>query len=115
MEGLWTEPERFLVESRLSAAAIGGPETVRQKLERLLRATGADELIFTSDLYDHDRRLRSFEIAAEAMKAIAGVECTVCPDLPAVPSHSRSSCRPCGDRVCPTPAYGSAGCGRALS
>jgi len=90
MDELWTEPEHFLVESRLSAAAIGGPETVRQKLERLLRATGADELIFTSDLYDHERRLRSFEIAAEAMNAIAGVECTVCPDSPSVPSHSRS-------------------------
>jgi len=90
MDGLWTEPERFLVESRMSVAAIGGPETVRQKLERFLRATDADELIFTSDLYEHERRLRSFEIAGEAMKAIAGVECTVCPDSPAVPSHSRS-------------------------
>ena len=41
MDGLWTEPERFLVESRLAVAAIGGPETVRQKLARLLRRDGA--------------------------------------------------------------------------
>ena len=59
------------MESRLSAAVIGGPETVQQKLSDLLRQTGADELIFTSDLYDHALRLRSFEIAAEAMKAPA--------------------------------------------
>jgi luciferase family oxidoreductase group 1 len=71
MDGLWTEGERFLVESRLSAAAIGGPETIVDKLSKLLAATEADELIFTSDLYDHAARLRSFEIAAEAMKASA--------------------------------------------
>lgn len=71
MDGVWSEPERFLVESRMSVAAIGGPETVRRKLTRLLEETGADELIFTSDLYDHALRLRSFEIAADVMKHLA--------------------------------------------
>jgi len=70
MDGLWTEQERFLVESRLAVAAIGGPETVQRRLGLIVRETGADELIFTSDLYDHDLRLRSFEIAAEAMKEL---------------------------------------------
>jgi len=67
MDGMWSEPEKFLVNSRMALAVIGGPETVRQKLTRILQDTGADELIFTSDLYDHGLRLRSFEIAAEAM------------------------------------------------
>ena len=71
MEGLWTDGERFVVESRLGAAVIGGPESVREKLRRMLSATRADELIFTSDLYEHARRVRSFEIAASAMKALA--------------------------------------------
>ncbi len=71
MDGLWSEPERFLVESRLSAAVVGGPETIRHKLGYLLQATGADELIFTSDLYDHRLRLRSFEMAAAAMQDIS--------------------------------------------
>jgi luciferase family oxidoreductase group 1 len=71
MDGLWSEAERFLVESRLGVAVIGGPETVRRKLAQLLRETKADELIFTSDLYDHALRLRSFEIAADAMKTLA--------------------------------------------
>jgi luciferase family oxidoreductase group 1 len=71
MDGVWSEAERFLVESRLSAAVIGGPETVQRKLRDLLRQTGADELIFTSDLYEHALRLRSFEIAADAMKTPA--------------------------------------------
>ena len=71
MDGVWSEAERFLVESRLSAAVIGGPETVQHKLSHLLQETAADELIFTSDLYDHALRLRSFEIAADAMKTTA--------------------------------------------
>jgi alkanesulfonate monooxygenase SsuD/methylene tetrahydromethanopterin reductase-like flavin-dependent oxidoreductase (luciferase family) len=70
MDGLWTEPERFAVESRLAAAAIGGPETVRRKLGDFIAATHADELIFVSDLYEHQRRLRSFEIAAHAMAGV---------------------------------------------
>lgn len=70
MDGLWSEAERFLVESRLAVAVIGGPETVQHKLARLLRETRADELIFTSDLYDHALRLRSFEIAANAIKTL---------------------------------------------
>ena len=71
MDGLWSDAERFAVESRLSVAAIGGPETVRRRLTQIVEATQADELIFTSDLYDA-LRLRSFELAADAMKTQSG-------------------------------------------
>jgi luciferase family oxidoreductase group 1 len=71
MNGLWSDAERFLVESRLSVAVIGAPATVRNKLEQVLQDTKADELIFTSDLYDHGLRLRSFEIAADAMQTVS--------------------------------------------
>ena len=70
MDGLWSEAERLLVEARLSVAVIGGPETTQHKLAQLLRETKADELIFTSDLYDHALRLKSFEIAANAIKTL---------------------------------------------
>ena len=74
MHGLWSESERFLVESRLAVAAIGSPDTVQQKLARFLSQTNVDELIFTSDLYEHRDRLRSFEIAAEAMQTLKATE-----------------------------------------
>ena len=74
MHGLWSESERFLVESRLSLAVIGSPDTVQQKLARFLNQTNIDELIFTSDLYEHRDRMRSFEIAAETMKALETTE-----------------------------------------
>ena len=67
MDGRWTLPEQALVNGKLAVAAIGGPDTVRQKLSSLKAATQADEFIFTSDLYEHAHRLRSFEIVAEVM------------------------------------------------
>jgi luciferase family oxidoreductase group 1 len=70
MNGLWTDGERFLVESRLTVAVTGSADTVQRKLERFLRETEVDEVIFTSDLYDPAQRLRSFEIAAEIMKKL---------------------------------------------
>jgi luciferase family oxidoreductase group 1 len=74
MDGRWSEGERFLVESRLTVAVIGGPEKVQTRLAELLRETEADELIFTSDVYDHAARLRSFEIASDAMKKLASAQ-----------------------------------------
>jgi hypothetical protein len=53
---------------------MGGPHTVQQKLARFLSLTNVDELIFASDLYDRRDRLRSFEIAAEAMKTLDEAE-----------------------------------------
>ncbi|HXA50772.1 MAG TPA: LLM class flavin-dependent oxidoreductase [Candidatus Acidoferrum sp.] len=67
MDDLWSDPERMAVESRLAVAVIGSPETVTRRLAALLRETRADELMFTSDLYHHADRLRSFELLAGVM------------------------------------------------
>jgi luciferase family oxidoreductase group 1 len=70
MDGLWSNEEKWVVESKLKVAIVGGPETIRKKLAAFLADTQADELIFTSDIYDHFARLRSFEIAADVMKTV---------------------------------------------
>ncbi|TGX52906.1 LLM class flavin-dependent oxidoreductase [Sphingomonas gei] len=59
-----------MLEQVLSASAIGGPEKVRAQLAAFVARTGADELILTSAMFDHDARKRSLTIAAEAMRAI---------------------------------------------
>ena len=69
MEGLWLSHERQAVSEFLGLAAIGGPQTVRQRLEQLLEQTEADELIFTCDLYDFADRLHAFDILAELQSA----------------------------------------------
>jgi luciferase family oxidoreductase group 1 len=56
---------RAILEDGLSCAVVGGPETVRRGLEDFVRRTGADELMVTANIFDHQKRKRSFEIIAE--------------------------------------------------
>jgi len=72
MEGRWSEAERAGLQQALSRAIIGSPETVRRSLAAMLAETGADEIMMTSQVYDHAARLRSFEIVAEARDALGG-------------------------------------------
>jgi luciferase family oxidoreductase group 1 len=57
---------RALLEDVRSCSAVGSPATVRQSLQAFIERTGADELMITSQVFDHRARLRSYEIAAEA-------------------------------------------------
>ncbi len=52
----------------LACAVIGGPETVREGLQQLADATQADEFLLVSDVFDPALRLRSLDIAAQAMR-----------------------------------------------
>ena len=64
--------ERAAIDRRTRCSAVGSPETVRRRLEELLRQTRADEVIATAQIFDHAARLRSFEIAAEVFREIDG-------------------------------------------
>jgi len=59
-----TPAERAMIAQALSSTAVGSPETVRRGLEAFIARTGADELIVTSQMFDHAARLKSFEITA---------------------------------------------------
>jgi len=67
MEALWSPEEKLAVQSRMAVAITGSAETVQSRLTLLCEATQADEFMFVSDLYAHEDRLRSFEIAARVM------------------------------------------------
>jgi luciferase family oxidoreductase group 1 len=57
--------ERALLDSVLSCSAIGSRDTVRHSLNAFIEHTGADELMITSQIFEHSARLRSYEITAE--------------------------------------------------
>jgi luciferase family oxidoreductase group 1 len=59
--------ERAILDQVLSCASVGTPEVVRSDLLDFAARTGADELMITSQIFDHRARLRSFEIAAQSM------------------------------------------------
>ena len=58
-------PQAAMLDDVLACAAIGSPATVAQRLKSLAARTQADEIILTSQIFDHRARVRSFEIAAD--------------------------------------------------
>jgi luciferase family oxidoreductase group 1 len=51
----------------LSCSVVGGPEKVCAGIKAFAERTGADELMVAGSIYDHAKRLRSFEVAAAAI------------------------------------------------
>jgi luciferase family oxidoreductase group 1 len=60
----WGSRERALLDHLLSCSAIGSPATVAQWLEEFAKRTGADEFIIAAQMFDHQARLRSYELTA---------------------------------------------------
>jgi luciferase family oxidoreductase group 1 len=56
--------ELAMLHDALSSSVVGSPETVKRGLDAFIARTGADELMITSQIFDHAARLRSFEITA---------------------------------------------------
>ena len=67
----WTrdpnEPADPLQRTRVSF--VGSARTVHAQMDEFVARTGADEIIVTSHIYDHQARLRSYEIAAAVLAA----------------------------------------------
>ncbi|RXI97759.1 LLM class flavin-dependent oxidoreductase [Anaerobacillus alkaliphilus] len=65
MNSIWNSYEKMIVEQQLQTAAIGSQDTVRQKLQSFLEVTDADEFILNTHVFDHNERLRSYEIVSQ--------------------------------------------------
>lgn len=61
--------EREVLREYRSRTVIGTPEQVRAGIEQRVRDSGADEVMITSNLYDHAARLRSYELLAQVFAA----------------------------------------------
>lgn len=64
LESLGTA-ERMMLDSVLSCTAIGSPASVESQLRSFIARTRPDELMITSQVFDHAARLRAYEITAE--------------------------------------------------
>ncbi len=56
--------EKQMLSEVARCSAVGSADTVEREMRQFVEATGADELMITSSIYDHQARLRSFGIAA---------------------------------------------------
>ena len=62
-----TDRERQAIADFLGMAVIGGPQTVRAGFEHLQELTAADEFILVCDVFEPEYRLRSLDIAQQAL------------------------------------------------
>ena len=67
---VWSDFEKATVADALDwpSMIVGSPETVKRKLEAFMEMTKADEFIISSGIFNHEDRLRSYEIVAELME-----------------------------------------------
>jgi luciferase family oxidoreductase group 1 len=59
---------RAILRSVLSVSAIGTPEAARRQLDEFVARTKPDELIVTAQVYDHQARLKSYELLMQAVR-----------------------------------------------
>lgn len=70
MDNLWSEYEKQAVEQQLGSSIFGSPSTVKDKLQTFLDNTQADEIMVNTQVFDHNARLRSYEIVADIIKHV---------------------------------------------
>jgi luciferase family oxidoreductase group 1 len=64
---------RATLKQILSASAIGSPETARRQLDAFVERTQPDELMVTAQIFDHQARLRSYELLMQTVHQPAQV------------------------------------------
>jgi alkanesulfonate monooxygenase SsuD/methylene tetrahydromethanopterin reductase-like flavin-dependent oxidoreductase (luciferase family) len=69
IETYWSPSEKAQAQGFLSRSIVGSPATVQEKLNALIAETGADELMIVSDIFDHQARIHSLELIAEAARS----------------------------------------------
>ena len=61
----YSAAERDAIRRNRQRLFVGSRPTIRKLLEPLLAATQADELMITAAIFDHDAKLRSYELLAQ--------------------------------------------------
>ncbi|BBV01902.1 luciferase-like monooxygenase [Providencia hangzhouensis] len=70
MENIWSPAEKFGVQQALGMSLVGDKTKVRHGLDTILRQTQADEIMVNGQIFDHQARLYSFELAMQVMNEI---------------------------------------------
>ena len=69
IETYWSGREKAQAMHMLTYSVFGSVDTVRTGLQAFIAETGVDEVMVVCDVYEHQARLRSLELIAEAMKS----------------------------------------------
>ncbi|HKP45241.1 MAG TPA: LLM class flavin-dependent oxidoreductase [Pyrinomonadaceae bacterium] len=67
IEEYWTAAEKLHASSMLRYSFARSVKTISRELEKFAEQTNADELMIVSHIYDHDARIKSYELIAQAL------------------------------------------------
>ena len=70
MTQVWTEAEAAAIQNMMQVTFVGTQDQVGNGIQELVKYTGIQEVMITSNLYDHQARLHSFELAAKGIQEI---------------------------------------------
>ena len=71
IESFWTPLEKAGVAQALACAVVGDPGEVAAGIAAFVERHRPDELMVTANIFEHGARLRSFELAAQALRSLA--------------------------------------------
>ncbi|ELY4158647.1 luciferase-like monooxygenase [Cronobacter turicensis] len=70
MESFWSPAEQYGVQQALSMSLVGDKAKVRHGLLSVLRETEADEIMVNGQIFDHEARLHSFDLAMQVREEL---------------------------------------------
>jgi luciferase family oxidoreductase group 1 len=62
----YTDRERAIIDKQSQLWIVGSPQAVKTEIEAKASAAGADEVMVTTTAWDHQMRMRSYRLLAEA-------------------------------------------------
>jgi alkanesulfonate monooxygenase SsuD/methylene tetrahydromethanopterin reductase-like flavin-dependent oxidoreductase (luciferase family) len=68
MDGIWNDYEKEAANQMLAYSFFGGPEKIKNELASFINQTQIDEIMATSHIFDHQAKLHSLRLFAEALK-----------------------------------------------
>ncbi|WP_312585819.1 luciferase-like monooxygenase [Atlantibacter sp.] len=70
MENIWSPAEQYGVQQALGMSLVGDKDKVRHGLLSILRETEADEIMVNGQIFDHQARLHSFDLAMQVRESL---------------------------------------------
>ncbi|WP_165461945.1 luciferase-like monooxygenase [Atlantibacter sp.] len=70
MENIWSPAEQYGVQQALGMSLVGDKAKVRHGLLSILRETEADEIMVNGQIFDHQARLHSFDLAMQVRESL---------------------------------------------
>ncbi|MCA0316845.1 MAG: LLM class flavin-dependent oxidoreductase [Proteobacteria bacterium] len=74
IETFWSPMEKAQASRMLHYSFVGSPETVKRGLQHFIANTQVDEVMVASAIFDHAKRVRSYEMLADVVKDLAAAK-----------------------------------------